>query len=159
MPGIIPTVEFSLDNVSVWSLNHFNFLASSSVFISLFIRFSQFSQFQGLVQSYLLPLDSVMSQIISALPLCPQKVISRISWVISFHGTAPKDSFCQAMVVLGLSTMCCFLFISTKTVPTLLHLLRKHSFQYYISQNFHLLFATQGWCPGVHILQSYWPLI
>lgn len=70
-----------------------------------------------------------------------------------------KTAFCQASIALGLSNTYCFLFIRIRTVPTPFRLLRKHSFLYYVSQNFHLLFASQDWCPGVHILQSYWPLI
>lgn len=162
-PGIFPTNEFSLDKVSVWSSSHFHVLAPSSAAVSLFIRFSQFPQFWGLVQSYLLSLGSVISQIISSLTLCSQKMGPRIFGSFFFFYFAwnqlLKTAFFQASVALGLSNTCCFLFIRIRTVPTPFRLLRKYSFLYYVSQNFHLLFASQDWYPGVHILQSYWPLI
>lgn len=150
-----------LGQLSVWSSSHFHVLAPSSATASLFTRFAQFPPFWGLVQSYPLSLGSVTSWVISSLTLCSQKMGPRIFWGSSFFAWNQlfKTVFCQVSIALGPSNVCSFLFLRIGTVPAPFHLLGKPSFLYYISQNFHLLFATQDWCPSVHILQSYWPLI
>lgn len=157
MPGIFP-MEFSLDNMSVWPSSHVHFLAPFLVFIFLsdFLNSLSSKVWCRVTSSFWVqPCHSYFSSV----PMSPEDGTRNLLGQLLSWDLLLKIAFCQVMIALRLSSMYCFLFIIIRTVPTPFHLLRKHSFLYYISQNFHLLFATQGWCPGEHILQSYWPLI